>query len=946
MSVSLTINGNVYSFPQDLEEDWGTNVTNWASAVTNGMLQKAGGSFTLTAEVDLGANHSFKAVYFKSRTTNPAAAGFIRLAKTDSISWRNDANTADNTLTADGDVLKYNGNPITTLALGAADTVLVMNSGGTAQQYAKITNANVDAAAAIAYSKLNLATSIVNADISNSAAIAYAKLALSNSITNSDIASAAAIAYSKLNLTGSIVNADISNSAAIAYSKLALATSIVNADISGSAAIDWSKISKSGSNLTDIATRNHSDLTGAGTNTHAQIDSHIAATAAHGVSGAVVGTTDAQVLTNKDIDGGTASNTNRVTIPKNTKSNLDGLTRKEATVVYSTDLQRFFGDNGSTLTELGSGGSSGLFNYVQNPGASTDATTGTAVTGTFSRSRGTTESTFSDSYFIIQTGTTEAGTHDWSLDTLQGKHNGARMLLSLRVKVPTTTGTYKVGLYNSTDAAYVTDTELTLTSEALTEWKALFTLDASKTYVVRFERTAGTTDETFYFDDIQVTTEQVVVGSGDEPPQAVSSSLFAGFGTSPTIKAFHHRTRGQWLHLYGTVLLGAAPSGEFEVTLPNGLHADTALMKRSPAAASDTSYWAIEGDVRYFDDSGSPDTVFIGMAALDSTSTTTVVFTASHSSLSESIWGAAANAPVTPASSDVIHFDVMIPIAEWSGVNQVFVNPLVEHAASTNGTWDAAATAANTVFGEGGAPISGALTANRAKVVEFQTSGGRPVLELYGNGQWLPLVEWGYQFQRQGTVTYGARVEPVSGSPKQWTVEFQQYRNPNTSASYGSTGSAWSGVVHTAWRLVKARPGAVGVRTVSSTEPGVVNPPGIWTPVYNSSGAANISGTPSGAESHYIQVGPMVFFTARVSIQSTANDASTLAAFSLPVASTFTATSDLQATVTCFASAATVSLTALADADTTNASHMRVRMRGSNTTTNTTYVVSGSYRVR
>lgn len=62
------------------------------------------------------------------------------------------------------------------------------------------------------------------------------------SISNANISGSAAIAYSKLNLATSIVNADISASAAIAYSKLNLATSIVNADIGASAAIAQSKI--------------------------------------------------------------------------------------------------------------------------------------------------------------------------------------------------------------------------------------------------------------------------------------------------------------------------------------------------------------------------------------------------------------------------------------------------------------------------------------------------------------------------------------------------------------------------------------------------------------------------------------------------------------------------------------------------------------------------------
>lgn len=55
-------------------------------------------------------------------------------------------------------------------------------------------------------------------------------------------------------------------------------------------------------NITQIANRSHTSLTDIGTNTHAQIDSHIAASSSvHGVSGSVVGTTGAQVLTDKEL---------------------------------------------------------------------------------------------------------------------------------------------------------------------------------------------------------------------------------------------------------------------------------------------------------------------------------------------------------------------------------------------------------------------------------------------------------------------------------------------------------------------------------------------------------------------------------------------------------------------------------------------------------------------
>lgn len=266
MSVELTINGQSYFYPETRDVGWGAEATDWASAVTVGMLQKAGGLFQLLAEVDFGTSYGIKSLYLKSRTSNVASAGQIRLAVSDTINFRNNANDADLPLGVDGsnnltfnsvalasasltDSYIFVGNA-SNIATGVAMSgdITVTNAGVTAIGAGVIVNNDVSNSAAIAYSKLNLASSIVNADVSNSAAIAYSKLNLATSIVNADINASAAIAYSKLNLATSIVNADINASAAIAYSKLNLSGSILNADINSAAAIARSKLASGSAN--------------------------------------------------------------------------------------------------------------------------------------------------------------------------------------------------------------------------------------------------------------------------------------------------------------------------------------------------------------------------------------------------------------------------------------------------------------------------------------------------------------------------------------------------------------------------------------------------------------------------------------------------------------------------------------------------------------------------
>lgn len=116
MSLNVTFNGVVYIIPETGEVNWGSNLDSYFVAIAAGALQKTGGSFTLSAETDFGASFGLKSLYYKSRNSNVAASGIVRLNNnSDAVSWRNAANSADLPLIVDAsNRLTYNGNNVLT----------------------------------------------------------------------------------------------------------------------------------------------------------------------------------------------------------------------------------------------------------------------------------------------------------------------------------------------------------------------------------------------------------------------------------------------------------------------------------------------------------------------------------------------------------------------------------------------------------------------------------------------------------------------------------------------------------------------------------------------------------------------------------------------------------------------------------------------------------------
>lgn len=134
MATIVSWNGSSFTVPATGEENWGgaTKVDGLLISLAQNSLQKSGGLFTLSAEVDFGGTAGFKALYYKTHSSNPASAGIFRLANNEAINWRNAANSGNIGLSVNAsDNLLYNGTQvITSTGTLTASRMVVTDSGG------------------------------------------------------------------------------------------------------------------------------------------------------------------------------------------------------------------------------------------------------------------------------------------------------------------------------------------------------------------------------------------------------------------------------------------------------------------------------------------------------------------------------------------------------------------------------------------------------------------------------------------------------------------------------------------------------------------------------------------------------------------------------------------------------------------------------------------------
>lgn len=825
MATNVTLNGISYSIPALGDSGWAVSLTAYLVAMATGVLSKSGGAFTLTNEVDFGSSFGVKSLYLKSRGSNVSSTGIVRLANTESVSWRNNANSADIGLSVNAsDLLTFNSNPIVTLALGTANTVLRMKSDGSGYEYAKVQNANVDDSAAIAYSKLNLSGSVVNADINASAAIAYSKLNLSGSIVNADISASAAIAYSKLTLTGSVVDADIGASAAIARTKLATLTAnrVVVSNGSGvdsSSSVTTTELGYLGGVTSSIQTQIDSKEPTITTLATSKGGTGQNSTAVFPTSGTVVTRTATEALTNKDIDGGTASDTSRVTLPKASKATLDGLTRKQATLVYASDQNKAYIDDGSLLKEIGSSSSGGI-NYLINSnkawnfddGASTgwgvyaDAAGVAPVDGT----GGSPNVTFAASATAPLRGaysglfTKDAANRqgqgvsvDFTLDTQDiGKPFTFSFDTSASSAFTGLSGTesMRVYCYDVTNTTLLPGYVDVAPGSSTTKGYFLATSSTSYRFILHVSGT-GTSAWTLKIDNVTI---------GQQPMSLASTNTdwidyvptFTGFGTPSAIVASYARF-GNSIAIKVKFASGTSTGVEARISLPAGLTSGTtnaltmvgAYARNTNASTANQVY--IENNASYLT-FGRADGTLAGYTKRNA----------------DQLIGLAEEMGFTTS---------LFPISQWSS-NIVSGDRAVEEFAYNTSTSTSANDLTSFANGASGALIQNITTALNRRV-RFQTPIQPTdvlVIEVGNSGRWQEissrvLVGGSFNlcdYMDQTGTTYGiGRLSPVNSTD--CDVYFGTYAT-DAGGAYGAAGSAWSaqGGTSVFWRVRKVSGGA------------------------------------------------------------------------------------------------------------------------------------------
>lgn len=540
----------------------------------------------------------------------------------------------------------------------------------------------------------------------------------------------------------------------------------------------------------------------------------------------LVGRATTDTLTNKDYDGGTASNTSRLTVPSSTFATIDGTTDKAATLAYATDIGQTFINNGSTWSRVAQG--TGAVNYIYTGTSTTQGWTasgsGVTMANTFTAAELPRESTAKSGIKITPvSGTTDSVYYCFTIDAADN-NKLLQLQFAARPVSGYASGDLNVNVYSYTSASCGgSETRLNLSTDvssvsSLPNATGVYTTTFSTTslayYGVRFKRAAGTT--AYVVSDVylgpSITPQASYVGTWTTYTPTVSN---LGAGSTTTNTGVWRRV-GDSMEIRVAFKKDATPgSGASSVnwSLPTGYTINQSYLPNPSALNSVYNVIGYAGP--------------LGFSPLTSTQSDRLLpvipFTTTSFVIEKPLTNGGEITGADIPASTYVSATVLVPISEFAGSGTMNLSSNTceyVYNSSTSTTSDTTSFA----YGPDGAFIQSYAPTGLNTVekrVRFQT----PIqptdslsLEVNNTINWAPMVDQlgPYVTNDAATTAYGQLIRPVSGTATDVSVLF---------ASQTGGKSAWSGLSGTwKWRAKKCSGGQpVGFSTADTTSSGLMS---------------------------------------------------------------------------------------------------------------------------
>jgi len=661
-----------------------------------------------------------------------------------------------------------------------------------------------------------------------------ATIVASGVIDNDNIAASAGIVDTKLATISTA--GKVANSATTATSSNT-ASAIVARDASGNFAAGTASLSgatvsgltASQAVVTD-ASKNLSSLAYSANNTPSTLMLRDVAgsTSVNTLSAGNIDVTGLATMDKAYIDG--ASGGGFIEFEGQTVADVPAPTVGEARIFAGTDGKIYVRKAGSSAAEeLGAGGS-GEVNLVDTPSdagqwVGVNATVTTNTTAANNPLAGVIDSSISIASSTLNGYARTRFTMPSALKNRKLKLEWFQIASSL------SSGAYKVEVYTNASSDYSgAYTELALSTDSSGtssipnlngKYSTTFDTNGSDYYEIRLVRTAASA-ATLYV-------ANVVCGPGIQPQGAVVGEwtsytpTLTGTTTNVTHSGSYRRVGSSAEVRIMSQFSGTNTQGSFGGAINSALPSVTINTAALPLPSTAQKYTVIGvweayksvtnasfgGEVSYRQDTGA----FFLHYATAATSASTV--------------DTSTNIPFTVGSGDTFSINFTVPIAEWAGSGTVQLSQNdVEYASNGNAT-NTASDTATFVYGPAGSLVpNGATGTTYTRGVKFQTpvqATDRLFLEVNDGNGWSPIETRLGGFSTQNVTSYGARLRPVAGDATRYNVEFASGGFESGGTTFGSNGSAWSGINTYLWRVRKTSAGAaVGFGLVSSGQAGLL----------------------------------------------------------------------------------------------------------------------------